>query len=87
MRELRAEQSLSPPETLDQARPLVMLPARIALLFDSNDHNRRLPLDSPDQRRLRRYLVGGLALICLGAAAIGSMIADSGARWQDFNYG
>ncbi|MBX5457639.1 MAG: APC family permease [Thermogemmatispora sp.] len=29
------------------------------------------------------YLVGGLALICLGAAAIGSMIANSGARWQD----
>jgi hypothetical protein len=42
-----AEQPLSPPETLGQARPLVMLPARIALLFDSNDHNRRLPLDSP----------------------------------------
>jgi hypothetical protein len=34
-----------------------------------------------------RYLVGGLALMCLGAATIGSMIADSSARWQDFNYG
>ncbi|WP_146747127.1 APC family permease [Thermogemmatispora tikiterensis] len=31
----------------------------------------------------RWYLVGGLALICLGAAAIGSMIVNSGARWQD----
>jgi hypothetical protein len=29
------------------------------------------------------YIVGGLALACLGVAAIGSMIANSGARWQD----
>ncbi|WP_052888670.1 APC family permease [Thermogemmatispora carboxidivorans] len=29
------------------------------------------------------YIVGGLALTCLGAAAIGGMIANSGARWQD----